>query len=263
MKKILLTGAVLFSSSIGLIAQSSIMLSQITPSTATSASVALAIPNGKIIYRSVDAGTDDGAFASGVEFILKNTSTSTKSYKMERFDDIVNTISVSDVGSPSFCFVTCFAPFVMVSPKAATLTPNQNFDLSVHYTEASAKGLSKIRYQIYDVNTPSDVFEFTVKYNDPTASIETNSSLFSYVSSISPNPCSSKASLNVNTLSEVNNASISITNALGAVVSVKNIDLTIGKNTIDIDSQNLSDGLYFVTIIANSSKITKKFIINK
>ena len=260
MKKIILFASALISSSIGLIGQSSLLVTEHTPTSTVT------IVNGAVINKTVTAGGSDA-----IELNFKNISAATKSYKLQRFDELVNTVVAgADEASNYFCFEkNCFASATMIAPKAVTLNANEDAEslqmiTSVHYDEASVAGYSRTRYRLFETSASStDYFEFTVHYNITLASIKTNASLLSYVSSVFPNPCSSKASLNVNALTEVNNASISITNALGAVVSTKNIDLTIGKNTIDLDSQNLSDGLYFVTIGTNSSKITKKFTVNK
>jgi hypothetical protein len=50
---------------------------------------------------------------------------------------------------------------------------------------------------------------------------------------------------------------------LGSVVSLKNIQLTAGKNNIQLDSESLNSGIYFATISSGSNKIVKKFTINK
>ena len=266
MKKIILFASALISSSIGLIGQTSSLLV-----TEHVGSAYVPIVNGAAINRTVTAGGSDGVGGVGIELNFKNISSATKSYKFQRFDELVNTVVAgTDEASASFCFETsCFPGGVMLSPTAVVLNANEDAEskamiTSVHFEEASVAGYSRIRYRLFETSAPStDYFEFTVHYNKTLSSIKTNSSLLSFVSSVFPNPCSAKASINVNALSEVNNASVTITNALGAVVSTKNIDLTIGKNTIDLDSQNLSDGLYFVTIGNNGSKITKKFTVSK
>ena len=266
MKKIILVASALISSSIGLIGQSSLLVTQHIGSTY------VPIVNGAVINKTVVAGGSDGVGGVGIEFNFKNISSTTKSYKFQKFDELINTINVAtdDVAKASFCFEkSCYPSFVILSPTAVVLNANEDAEskslkTSVHFDEASVVGYSRIRYRLYETSAPStDYFEFTIHYNNPSASIKTNASLLSYVSSVFPNPTTSKSSLNVNALSEVNNVSVSITNALGAIVSTKNIELTIGKNTIDLDSQNLSDGLYFVTIGTNNSKITKKFMVSK
>ena len=256
MKKIILLASTLFMGSFGLTAQSSLLVTE----TAHGAT----ITNGQVIFLTVGAGA-----TNQVDLNFKNISTSTKTYKMKMFYDLRHAVSASDESNPYFCFGgTCLPPSTFVSPGSVTLTATQDalaagFPTSVHYDEASVAGPSIIRYRIYEINNPNDTMAFTVRYNDATASIKTNSSLLSNVSDVFPNPSSSKAYINITTLADVNTASISVINALGSVVLSKTVDLSVGKNTIDLDFQNLISGLYFVTISNHNSKITKKITINK
>ena len=263
MKKIILLASTLFMGSFGLTAQSSLLVTE----TAHGGT----ITNGQVIYRTVAAGSIG---LEQYDLNIKNMSSGTKSYKLKMFYDIRNYVvgspaSAADTANPFFCFGgSCEPPLTMTS-KTETLTPNQDavanaHPISVHYDEATVAGLSSIRYRFYEVSNPTvDFMEFTMKYNDPTASIKTNPSLLSNVSEVFPNPSSSKAYINITTLADVNTASISVINALGSVVLSKTVDLSVGKNTIDLDFQNLISGLYFVTISNHNSKITKKITINK
>ena len=256
MKKFILLASTLFIGSFGLRAQSSLLVTE----TAHGAT----ITNGQVIYLTVGAGA-----TNQTNLNFKNLSSSNKIYKMKMFDDLRHAVSASDESNPYFCFGgTCLPPSTFTSPGSVTLTASQDaetagFPTSVHYDEATVAGPSIIRYRIYEINNPNDTMTFTVRYNDVTASIKTNASLLSNVSEVFPNPSSSKASINITALVDVNTASLSVINALGSVVLSKTIDLSIGKNTIDLDFQNLISGLYFVTISNNNSKITKKFTINK
>ena len=256
MKKRILLASTLLISSLASFAQSTLLVTE----TAHGATIS----NGQVIYLTVGA-----VGSSQYDLNIKNISSTTKTYKMKMFYDVRNYVAVGDTANPLFCFGgTCEVPNTMVS-KPETLTPNQDaiangHPISVHYDEASVAGYSSIRYRLYDINNSTvDSMEFTMKYNDATVSIKTNASLLSYVSNVFPNPSNTKASLNVTSLCDVNNAVVLITNALGSIVSSKHIELYSGKNTIDLDSQTLSSGLYFATIIVNNSKITKKFTINK
>ena len=255
MKKHILLASTLLISSLASFAQSTLLVTE----TAHGATIS----NGQVIYLTV------GAVGSNqYDINIKNISSTTKAYKMKMFYDVRNYVAVGDTANPFFCFITCEVPNTMVS-KTETLTPNQDAvsngnNISLHYDEASVAGFSSIKYRLYDINNPTvDYMEFTMKYNDATASIKTNASLLSYVSDVFPNPSNTKASINVTSLYDVNNAVVSITNALGSIVSSKHIELYSGKNTIDLDPQALSSGLYFATITVNNAKITKKFTINK
>jgi|GEM_PF-1045323 len=258
MKKHILLASTLLISSLAIIAQSSLLVTN----TSNSNSV---ITNSMVIYRAVGAGGMDQ-----VDINIKNTSSTTKMYKMRMFYDLRHIVSPGDSSNPYFCFAgTCYTPDVFVSPKTETLTANQDavsntHPISIHYDEASMAGQSTIRYRLYETSNPSvDLMEFIIKYNDPTASIKTNSSLLSYVSDVFPNPSSAKASIVVNALSDLNNGTISIINTLGTVISSKGVELFLGKNTISLDVDALSSGIYFAAITSGNFKTVKKFTINK
>lgn len=258
MKKLILLAFTLFIGSVATMAQSSLLVTNVSNGNSV-------ITNSMVIYRAVGAGVMDQ-----LDINIKNTSASTKTYKMRMFYDLRHVVAPADSSNPYFCFGgVCLQPNTMISSKTETLIANQDavtngHPISVHYDEASIAGASNIRYRLYETSNPSvDLMEFTVKYNDPTASIKTNSSLLSYVSDVFPNPSSTKASIVVNALSDLNNGTISIINTLGTVISSKGVELFLGKNTISLDVDALSSGIYFAAITSGNFKTVKKFTINK
>lgn len=213
------------------------------------------ILNNDVILEDVAAG-----YQSLIYIAVKNISASPKTFGLRRTDVVLN--SGSDA---YFCFAgTCYVPAVTTSPNNVTLNPGQQDQPTQLYLDENvAEGYSEIKYEVFDVNNPSDVLTFTIKYNNALAtSVRSHASLFTSVSDVYPNPSASKAQIVVNS-AVTNNAAVSITNALGSVVSTKNIELATGRNTISLDSENLPSGIYFATISSNNSKVVKKFTINK
>lgn len=270
MNKIIIFITTVFFGSYQLIGQSSILLTQHTPSTATTPATTITIANGSVIHRTVEANNCDAPNCMGVGINVKNISSSTKTYKMKKFIDIINTVTpISDLAIAYFCFGgQCESPFALISSNELILNSNEDADglkkpTAIYYDEATKAGYSSVRYQVFDVNNPSDNIEFTLKYNDPTSSIKTNPSLTYQVSDVLPNPSSSKTAINIDVLNNINNVTIFITNIFGKIESLKTTNLLIGKNEINLDSDNLSDGLYFITLNINNSKITKRLTICK
>lgn len=256
MKKILLIASTVFLSCLNVMAQSSVVVNDFS--------------NGQvpILNNSILNLTTTSSEHLTTEINVKNTSNTTKVYKLRRFDDILNSGA-----SAYFCVGggNCYGPSTMIAPLSVTLAANgtsgddlysQNLMYLLDLEEGVTPGVSHIRYQIYDQNNPSDLFTFTIYYNDA-VSVKENSQLFSSVSSIYPNPSISKAFINVTSNEIVNDANLAITNSLGSIVSIKKIDVSIGKNTIAIDSESLSSGIYFATISSNKTRITKKFTVDK
>ncbi len=250
MRKIYLLSLALFAGLSLVQAQSSLVV--------TNESTGLPVANGGIIYRGTAVGVEDL-----LEINIKNTSGSTKSYKFRRFDDVLN--SGAD---PYFCVQQCYTPATMISPVALSLNSNQDavsmgVQPSLHLLDNTTAGQSEIRYHIYDVNNATtDLFVLTVKYNNP-LSVNNSSSVLSGVSNVFPNPSSSRSFINVTTSTEAANVKVSIMNSLGSVVSSKMVDLTAGKNTLSIETENLVSGIYFVTISNGNNTITKKITVSK
>ena len=80
---------------------------------------------------------------------------------------------------------------------------------------------------------------------------------------IYPNPVNNVATLSFIT-NEKSNTTINITNTLGKIVYINKIpSLSAGKHIIDISTNNISEGMYFVNFITNNKIITKKITVIK
>ncbi|MEO6884151.1 MAG: T9SS type A sorting domain-containing protein, partial [Bacteroidia bacterium] len=91
--------------------------------------------------------------------------------------------------------------------------------------------------------------------------IKENSSL-SYLD-IYPNPTNSIANVAFG-MKQSENVLITVYNMLGQKVMTDNEGvLAQGQHIIQLDGSNLTNGIYFVNIIANNNSITKKVIISK
>lgn len=215
------------------------------------------VVNSYTLYVGIDNNS-----SSQIDFNVTNTSANTTSYKVRRYEDLLN-----PGGAAYFCFNgTCYTPTTFVSPTAMTLTTGQDAislqkPIQLHYDEAPSAGLSNIRYHIYNTNDANDVFVLTISYS-PSASLKNNHSVLSSVSAVYPNPASNQAFIAIQSNTNGANVAVTITNALGSVVSTKNSTLALGKNVLGLDSENLNSGIYFVTLVSGSTKYVKKFIIH-
>jgi hypothetical protein len=81
------------------------------------------------------------------------------------------------------------------------------------------------------------------------------------VSSNYPNPFTGKTSVDV-TLAKAGDVSIEISNVVGQVLSNINYqNLHSGLNTLTIDATAISHGLYFFTVKAGNSSVTKRMSV--
>lgn len=253
MKKIYFLALSIITGIAGLNAQSSLAVTDINNGMAS-------VSNNGIIYYTTSANQH-----LTTEIDAKNTTSTTKYYKLRRIDDVLNPSA-----SAYFCVgsANCYPPQTTVSPITMTLTAgqtlySQNISLLLDLEESATPGYSSIRYQIFNVNDANDVFTFTLRYNDNGVSVKEVSSVFASVSAVYPSPSAGKAYINLNSNFDGGNVALTVTNTLGAIVYHKTAQLSAGKNTVALDVDHLVSGVYFATLTSGSTTVTRKFTINK
>lgn len=192
---------------------------------------------------------------------IKNVSAATHSFVMRKFENLLNTVSVTDMASAYFCFNTfCFIPTTTAA--TITLNANETFNFYPKLDEASVVGESNIVYEFSDMNNGSDALNMEFRYNPPVG-VKENSIKFSTISSVYPNPASSRAVVDIQSEKEMNDVALKVYNSLGSMVQEKKVDLMKGKNNVVIDAASLDAGIYFVSLGAGNNKTVKKLIISK
>ncbi len=214
------------------------------------------VTNNTIVNRTTTAGTQ-----TAHNFEIKNISNSTQTVVVKKFNDVINTVSSSDMASSTFCTgTTCYPPSTFSA--TVVLAPNATSILAADLDEASVVGVSQISYKVYNASNTTDELNFTIKYNG-TVSVKNIASVFASVSEVYPNPSSSKSFISVSVNKNYSGVDVIVINSLGSVISTKLTDLEAGKNVISLDSENLPTGLYFITINQGNQRITKKLTISK
>ncbi len=197
-----------------------------------------------------------------------NTSNSTQSYHVKRYDIVLNASS-TETAAAFFCFAGgCFTPFLLESPDPLTLSagarssevPGDFQMLLAEIDEIDPAGFSHVKYTVYNEANPQDSIQFSIRYNDPFAGLGGNH-LYKNGFSIAPNPAQRYASAFVN-LSRNEDCSINIYNSLGARVGGNDLPLSAGVNTVPLNIESLTKGLYFVTIKAGDYNSMRRLIIH-
>jgi hypothetical protein len=200
-----------------------------------------------------------------VYFDVKNTSGATKSYKAKRYDVSLNTVA-STTAEAYFCFAgSCYGSstytagtlILNAGQRASELSGSYNM-LIADLDEASAVGISIVKYSFINVNTISDSVQVTIAYNQPAGIHETNNVISSF--ELSPNPVNESATIKINSAKAIDGKFL-IYNALGAVVNEKTVSLNEGKNKIDFSAETLSSGIYFASLKFGNTTTTKKFVV--
>ncbi len=198
-----------------------------------------------------------------VTFDIKNTSGTSHQYIAKRYDVNLNSGAVA-----YFCFAgTCYGAATIASVNNLTLTAGQSAsDLAGNYNmlvadldEGSSVGLSVVKYSFINVANTADSVQITVRYNGPGVGIKEISNSLNAMS-LSPNPAVNQSTLKLNATSNFE-GNLTIFNSLGSVVNTENIQISKGENKIPLNVGSLNSGIYFVSINAGESKVTRKLII--
>ena len=78
--------------------------------------------------------------------------------------------------------------------------------------------------------------------------------------SISPNPATNNITVQLNTITANDKASLIIADITGRKMETRNITLNAGENTIPLAIQQLSSGVYIIVVIANDTQWWAKFV---
>ena len=195
-------------------------------------------------------------------FDIKNTSASTQTYVLKRYDGTLNSGAAA-----YFCFAgSCFGPGTVVSGSLVLTAGQSASNYTTAYTtltadldEGATVGQSTVKYSFRNAVTVADSFQIVLRYNDPTASIKEYVSPFKSFD-VSPNPANENVNITLNhkgsSLGEV-----SLINALGQTVYTKQIGFVEGKNKVSIDINELPNGIYFAKIKSGEFTDTKKITV--
>jgi hypothetical protein len=247
MKKLLLLLAVLpiFQSK----AQTSILF--------TEYSTTVTIATNGTIVTATSAGVTESK-----DIDITNTSSTVKKYLMRTYNVVLNSGA-----EPYYCFAgNCFPfPAPSTSPDTLTLQAGTKASdiqgshwLTVDLKEGPTVGYSLVKYTIYDVNNPGDSAQLNFQYNAAMGLNEVKNAVTS--AEIFPNPSNDNTTLLLSS-SGVKEANILLINSLGSKLSEKHVLLTDGRNKIDLNTENLSTGIYFIVVKSGNASITKKMVI--
>lgn len=77
-----------------------------------------------------------------------------------------------------------------------------------------------------------------------------------------PNPTTGVAVISINS-TNTSNARVVVTNLIGQTVITRNSDLTVGHNNLQLDARDLPSGVYYVTVVSENHRATKKLVVAK
>jgi len=189
---------------------------------------------------------------------VKNNSAEAKDVKVKKVIHEGDTLPLT---INYFCWGLCYTPWTYESPFAQPIQAgavcNQFYG---DYNPQSVPGKSHVMFVFFDANNREDSVAVTVEFNASPASVGENLASKVKFSEAYPNPATSKVNVDYSLPSGVSNASIKISNMLGA--KVKEIRLEEITGTARIDVSEYLNGIYFYSLSADDQLIlTRKFVV--
>ncbi len=161
-----------------------------------------------------------------------------------------------------FCWGSCFAPDVFVSPRPVTVEANSVTDeqaLSFHalYDEG-VFGKLRMRYSAYSEDHPDDPIYIDVVFNKSGEGVVDHSHTMT-MGKAYPNPASSLVHFDY---SFDGSLSAVVYNLLGQEVLRQDLNANNGQMTLSVS--DLQEGIYFCTMMVNGRACaTEKFVVKK
>lgn len=191
------------------------------------------------------------------EFEIKNISAGTLSLSLRKYEDLMNTVSVtnSDVAQSYFCFGTNCLPATVFS-YSIELAPGETTLLEAKFDEASVAGHSVVRFKFNNKINTAEAITVTLKY-DSNVGIKTLSAAEAGGFSVGPNPANA-------------NVYIKAEDALKPIEQIELID-ALGKKVYGNDEMQLTEtmiplqgiapGIYLLRINGKTQNIQQKILI--
>lgn len=158
----------------------------------------------------------------------------------------------------------CYPSNVNISPYSQPITAGQTITEFVgHYSQIAfhhfKKGESVVRWVFFDRDNANDSMSVTIKYTSYPLGIAETSGRQATMSNAYPNPAGASANVSYS-IPSGSDGIIIIRNLLGATMQSEQLSSLNGK--ITLNTANLSDGIYFYSLMVNGkSSQTKKLIV--
>ena len=200
------------------------------------------------------------------EMQLRNNSSSSLEVVVKR-----ESVQIVEGTENSFCWGSCFAPSVDISPRPVTMEAGElsaagmlSFHHQIDLTYSGdptnfVQGTSIVKYYAYPADNEEDYTYIEVWFAYYAEGIaETPVVNFG---NAYPNPATSMVRFDYN-LSSADNASVAIYNLLGQEVMRQ--QLTTLQGTAAFSVADLNEGIYFSNLFVNGQSVkTEKFIVKK
>jgi len=193
--------------------------------------------------------------------ILTNDSDDTDTIMIQR-----RRIVMVEGASHYFCWGLCYLPNPdsIFSPPAYIViqsgASSGELDFAAHYLPDNSVGTSMFEYTFFNKNDRDEKVVVVAEFVTSPSGVLDQMMANAHISDLYPNPATSFVSLNYDLPTQVESARIKIINILGSIV--KDEEMNKNASNLRIDVSDLTNGVYFYSIIINNEVYkTKKLIV--
>jgi hypothetical protein len=190
--------------------------------------------------------------------VINHNANETKVVKVKKIVSEGDTLAGT---TNAFCWGACYADTTYVGFASVFIQPLDTASEFIgDYRPNQVPGISKVRYVFFDDIDRNDTVTITIEYKTSAASVGDDLAENSNISGVYPNPVSDIAYIDYSIPGSVKDASIVITNLLGARVKEVRLESRSGKTGIHVSE--MVSGIYFYSLIADSQVVvTRKFVV--
>lgn len=236
------------------------------------------LSNGDYVYESTAANA-----LKITKFKIKNNATVTQTFNVTRSvvsqSPLLDLSTAANAPTTYFCYgFNCFTPAVntpgaadytvlLASGQTSSVFPmadntvDNNQPFSVDFEEGPVVGNYVVKYKLFNVANPNDSLAFFMGYNQPLGLKDQDRNIDLSVN-LFPNPANNRATVLINS-TNTGSAIINVTNTLGQLVYSNNYKLSIGSNSMDLNCDDFSSGIYNLSVETKKGSKTKKLVISK
>lgn len=210
------------------------------------------VTNGSITYEFNQQQLSDFTSEEVTDVFFQNLTNDTLAIKVRRITE-----NIVDSSENLLCWLQCYGPAVSLSPTALTVNPQATLDnFKSHFRPYKKYGTSTFRFVFFNVANPNDTVSVRIIYT--TGTLGTSKLIKNSSFSIYPNPSNNLLNVSINSTVP---KEIKITNILGTVVKTQ----SLGKleNSVAIKTEDLEEGVYFVSVVNNGKIENSKRLVVK
>jgi len=199
---------------------------------------------------------DDMFDAIQQSIIFRNLTEFGKAIKVKRIIESV----VPGVGN-DFCWTLCYPEETNISPDFLNVNAfGSTTSFYTYYKPRMNYGTSNYTFVFFDNDNPLDTVFVKISFTSGTLGIANRNNSKTIGLNFYPNPSDNILNVSLNSTSN-SIKEIKITNILGSVVKTQ----SLGKleNAVAIKTEDLEDGVYFVSVISNGKIDNSKRLIIK